>query len=110
MTSTAKFGAFCGGALIAPRVVLTAAHCIQGTRANEIDATIGRTRLSQETQGERIAVSQIIGYPDYDGEAVTHDLALAGRCDVAVLFEAGRLVGTGEPAEMIERYEEILAC
>ncbi|WP_247630302.1 energy-coupling factor ABC transporter ATP-binding protein [Microbacterium croceum] len=35
---------------------------------------------------------------------VTHDLELAARCDVALLFEAGRLVRQGEPAEVIDAY------
>jgi biotin transport system ATP-binding protein len=35
---------------------------------------------------------------------VTHDLELAARCDVALLFDGGRLVGTGKPAELIDRY------
>jgi biotin transport system ATP-binding protein len=35
---------------------------------------------------------------------VTHDLELAARCDVALLFDAGRLVRQGEPAEVIDAY------
>ncbi|MFL4474734.1 energy-coupling factor ABC transporter ATP-binding protein [Paeniglutamicibacter sp. MACA_103] len=41
---------------------------------------------------------------------VTHDLALAARCEQAVLFAGGRLVGVGEPGAVIERYEAVLAC
>jgi len=41
---------------------------------------------------------------------VTHDLALAARCDVAVLFEGGRLVAVGVPDEVIDRYEASLQC
>ncbi|MEV4667547.1 energy-coupling factor ABC transporter ATP-binding protein [Microbacterium sp. LWO12-1.2] len=35
---------------------------------------------------------------------VTHDLELAARCDVALLFEAGRLVRQGAPSEVIDAY------
>ena len=41
---------------------------------------------------------------------VTHDLALAARCDVAVLFDDGRLVAAGAPGDVIDRYETSLQC
>jgi biotin transport system ATP-binding protein len=39
---------------------------------------------------------------------VTHDLALARRCDVALLFAGGRLRSAGDPAAVIAEYEAIL--
>jgi biotin transport system ATP-binding protein len=41
---------------------------------------------------------------------VTHDLALAARCEVAVLFDGGRVVASGDPVDVIEQYEASLAC
>jgi biotin transport system ATP-binding protein len=41
---------------------------------------------------------------------VTHDLALAARCDTAVLFAEGRVVAVGEPAAILAEYETILRC
>lgn len=40
---------------------------------------------------------------------VTHDLDLARRCDEAVLVSDGRIVAQGEPLDVIEHYERILA-
>ncbi len=40
---------------------------------------------------------------------VTHDLELAARCDVALLFEAGRLVRQGTPSEVIDAYRRACA-
>ncbi|MGL3807159.1 energy-coupling factor ABC transporter ATP-binding protein [Paeniglutamicibacter sp. R2-26] len=41
---------------------------------------------------------------------VTHDLALAARCDQAVLFAGGRMVEVGDPEDVIARYEAVLRC
>jgi len=40
----------------------------------------------------------------------THDLTLARRCDVAVLFADGRVRSTGDPAEVVSEYEALLTC
>ena len=40
---------------------------------------------------------------------VTHNLRLAERCDVALLFEDGRLVEQGEPTDVVGRYEREFA-
>ncbi|WEG08565.1 ABC transporter ATP-binding protein [Microbacterium horticulturae] len=40
----------------------------------------------------------------------THDLALARRCDVAVLFADGRVRSTGTPADVVAEYEALLTC
>src|SRR3954451_6526733 len=69
-------GAFCGGTLVAPRVVLTAAHCVEGTSADEIDVVVGRTRLSQDDDGERIEVAKIVVHAGYDPQSVIKDVAL----------------------------------
>jgi len=41
---------------------------------------------------------------------VTHDLALAERCDTAVLFAAGRVEAVGRPADVVAEYERVLSC
>lgn len=40
---------------------------------------------------------------------VTHDLGLAARCDVALLFDSGRLVRQGAPSEVIDVYRRACA-
>jgi biotin transport system ATP-binding protein len=41
---------------------------------------------------------------------VTHDLALAERCETAVLFGEGRAVAVGEPAAILAEYDAMLRC
>ncbi|MEO7121989.1 MAG: ABC transporter ATP-binding protein, partial [Lacisediminihabitans sp.] len=41
---------------------------------------------------------------------VTHDLALAARCDTAVLFAEGSVAAVGEPRKILAEYEAMLQC
>ncbi len=69
--STAQF---CGGSLIAPDWVLTAAHCLEDMQAADTDVLLGQSDLNQNN-GERIGVDRIIMHPDYASQGFP-DLAL----------------------------------
>ncbi len=62
--SSAYDGQFCGAALIATELVLTAAHCLDDTHANQVDAIIGRHNLNSN-DGERISIAQISVHPGW---------------------------------------------
>ena len=66
--------ASCGASLIAPTVVLTAAHCAVGNWAKT--ASVGSHFLSGSKDGERIEISKITAHPKYDAKTMAYDFAI----------------------------------
>nr|AAQ04074.1 trypsin-like protease [Conidiobolus coronatus] len=66
---------FCGGTLVAPNTVVTAAHCVQGVSGGQVTVRLGITRLSQ-AGGETIRASQIISHPSFNAQRLINDIAV----------------------------------
>ncbi|MFJ9446547.1 S1 family peptidase [Kitasatospora sp. NPDC101235] len=98
----ARSGQFCGGALVTPTKVVTAAHCFYDEAKGRVDRSglkviVGRDDM-RGTAGREVAVRSVWIHPDYSFAANMNDVAVLTLAESQGARPVVELVGQGETA------------
>ncbi|KAK8932375.1 hypothetical protein H634G_04842 [Metarhizium anisopliae BRIP 53293] len=88
----------CGGSLVAPDTVVTAAHCSQGQPASSFSVLAG-SNDRKSSQATVVSVERIIDHPNFNSETLVNDVSiwkLSKPIQESATIKYAKLPGQGE--------------